>query len=160
MKSSNNVRWRGVTHLLYDVPWEIPFIRRAFGKGLGGWQIAGILTAQTGQPFTVNSAFDINRDGNLTDRLDNTNGLIVAPAEGDTSIRLRLAPGVNPRDLLAMDGNDGAVGRNTFRAPSSFTFDLSVAKNLNFNQHHKFYLGAEFLNLLQSHPLRQTRTHP
>lgn len=148
-KASSNfdVRWRWVTHFLYDAPWDIPFIRRRSGKGLGGWQIAGILTAQTGQPFTVNSAFDINRDGNLTDRLDNTGGLITEPAEGDASIRLRFAPGVNAQALLAADGKDGAGGRNTFRAPGILTFDLSVVKNLNFNERHKFYVGAEFFNL-------------
>lgn len=145
--SNFDVRWRWVTHFLYDAPWDIPFVRRTSGKGLGGWQIAGILTAQTGQPFTVNSAFDINRDGNLTDRLDNTGGLVTEPAEGDASIRLRLAPGVNPQSLLAADGKDGSVGRNTFRAPGIFTFDLSVVKNFNFNERHKFHFGAEFLNL-------------
>ena len=30
-----------------------------------------------GQPFTVNSIFDVNQDGNLTDRLDSTTGLQV-----------------------------------------------------------------------------------
>ena len=148
-KASSNfdVRWRWVTHFLYNTSWDIPFIRRKSGKGLGGWQIAGIITAQTGQPFTVNSAFDVNRDGNLTDRLDTTVGLITEPAEGDASVRLRFAPGVNPQALLAADGKDGSIGRNTFRAPGILTFDLSVVKNLNFNERHKFYFGAEIFNL-------------
>jgi hypothetical protein len=142
-----DARWRWATHFLYDAPWDIPFMRRFSGNGLGGWQIAGIITAQTGQPFTVNSAFDVNRDGNLTDRLDNIDGLIMEPAEGDARIRLRFAPGVNPQALLAADGKDGSIGRNTFRAPGIFTFDLSVVKNLNFSDRHKLYVGAEFFNL-------------
>ena len=39
------------------------------GALLGGWQTASITTYQTGQPFTVNTSFDLNGDGNLTDRL-------------------------------------------------------------------------------------------
>ena len=71
--SSNfDVRFRSVTHFVRDFPRDWIFFG---GKRFGGWQLAGIVTAQTGQPFTVNSAFDINRDGNFTDRLNTTTGL-------------------------------------------------------------------------------------
>jgi hypothetical protein len=143
--SSNfDIRVRSVTHFVKDYLKDLVF----FGpRRLGGWQFAGIVTAQTGQPFTVNSAFDINRDGNLTDRLDNTDGLIRGGATGDRSVQLRLAPGTNPFDLLAADGNDGAVGRNTFRAPGLFSFDLSVTKFFNFNDRVRLHARTEIFNL-------------
>jgi hypothetical protein len=134
--SSNfDIRLRSVTHFVRD-----------FQK-FGGWQLAGIVTAQTGQPFTVNSAFDINRDGNLTDRLDNTAGLIRGSVAGDRSVQLSLAPGTNPLTLLAADGRDGAVGRNTFRAPSQFNFDLSITKFFNFNERVHLHARTEIFNL-------------
>ncbi|MCA1619171.1 MAG: carboxypeptidase-like regulatory domain-containing protein, partial [Acidobacteria bacterium] len=89
--SSNfDVRLRSVTHFVKDYRKDLVF----FGpRRLGGWQFAGIVTAQTGQPFTVNSAIDINRDGNLTDRLNGTGGLLRGGATGDSGLQLRLAPG-------------------------------------------------------------------
>jgi hypothetical protein len=144
--SSNfDVRLRSVTHFVRDFTKDFLF----FGPTkFGGWQLAGIATAQTGQPFTVNSAFDINRDGNLTDRLNTTDGLISGVVDGDRSVRLRLAPGVNASDLLARDGQSGAVGRNTFRAPSQFEIDLALTKFFNFNDRVRLSARAEIFNLL------------
>jgi hypothetical protein len=146
--SSNfDVRLRSATHFVLDLKREW---FRAFGKwgsrALGAMQLSGIFTAQTGQPYTVNSAFDINRDGNLTDRLDTTAGIL--RAEGRGPVQLRLAPGVNPRDLLAADGREGSVGRNTFRAPNLYSFDFAVTETLpSFGEHRRFILRAEFFNL-------------
>lgn len=138
-----DVRLRSVTHFVKDYRKDLIF----WGPmRLGGWQLAGIVTAQTGQPYTVNSAFDINRDGNLTDRLNSTNGIIQGNA-GDGSVQLSLAPGTNPLDLLANDGQDGAVGRNSFRAPSQFNFDLSITKFLNFNDRFRLQARTEIFNL-------------
>ena len=136
--SSNfDVRFRSVSHFVWDIP--------AHGKIFEGWQLAGIITAQTGQPYTVNSAFDVNRDGNLTDRLNSTIGLIQNP--GDGRVQLSLAPGMLPRSLLAPDGIDGVVGRNTFRAPGVLTVDLAFTKTFSFSVHDRFQLRAEVFNL-------------
>jgi hypothetical protein len=141
-KASSNfdVRLRSVTHFVLDLP---VFVRNREGHSLGGLQLAGVITAQKGQPFTVNSAFDINADGNLTDRLNNTSGLM----DGEGRTQLRLVPGTDPRSLLAPDGVSGAVGRNTFRAPSVFSFDMALKSNVGFSEGRKFQYGVEILNL-------------
>ena len=108
------------------------------------WQLAGILTAQTGQPFTVNTAIDVNRDGNLTDRLDRTDGLIRGP---DRRIQLQIAPGTDPMDLIAPDGLDGSVGRNTFRAPGIATLDIAVIRKVNLGDRVKASFRTEVFNL-------------
>ncbi|HBB94066.1 MAG TPA: hypothetical protein DC054_01630, partial [Blastocatellia bacterium] len=86
--------------LAYSFIATLPAFRkrtRAFRTLFGNFQISGTGALRTGQPFTVNSIFDVNLDGNLTDRLDNTNGLIVT---GDRRQPLRLiAP--DPTTLLA-----------------------------------------------------------
>ena len=46
---------------------------------LRDWNLAAIGEFQSGQPFTVNTSLDRNRDGNLTDRLDSIAGLSVNP---------------------------------------------------------------------------------
>jgi hypothetical protein len=96
---------------------------------LGGWEVTGKVMFQSGQPFTLNTVRDNNADGNLTDRPNTTDGIVVT---GDPRQPLILT--VDPQTLLApesSDGtrNDGAVGRNTFRAGSRFELDLSFVKN-------------------------------
>ena len=129
------LRW--VTNFVWDVPYHE-------NQWFGGWQLAGILTLQSGQPYTVNSAIDVNRDGNLTDRLNTTKGLI---SQTGGRIQLQLEPGTNSVDLLAADGQDGAVGRNTFRAPGIFTLDASLSKRINLGDRIRASLRAEAFNL-------------
>ncbi|MET0621820.1 MAG: TonB-dependent receptor [Pyrinomonadaceae bacterium] len=128
--SNFDIRLRSVSNFIADAP--------------GGWQVAGILTLQGGQPFTVNSAFDVNADGNLTDRLNRTDGLVMG---GSANVHLSLADGVNPFDLLAPPGSDGAVGRNTFRGPRLFNFDAAVTKQFSFGDGRTIQFRTEVFNL-------------
>lgn len=142
--SSNfDLRIRSLSYFVQDFPKDWIFFG---GKRFGGWQFSGIVTAQTGQPFTVNSAFDTNHEGNFTDRLNTTMGLIRGSST-DRSVQLSLEPGTNPLSLLAEEGRDGSVGRNTFRAPGQFTFDLSITKFLNFNDRYRLQARTEIFNL-------------
>jgi hypothetical protein len=140
--SNFNARWRWTSYFLLDIPRDLPF-----GKSrLGGWQVAGVLTFQSGQPFTVNSAFDVNRDGNLTDRLNDSSRLSKGPG-GSSPVQLNLAPGIKLVDLLAADGLDGRVGRNTFTSQGIQDVDLSVTKNINLSSKTRILLRAETFNL-------------
>ena len=106
-----------------------------------GTQLAGTGVFQTGQPFTVNSIFDVNLDGNLTDRLNSTNGIVLT---GDRSQPLRLT--VNPTTLLAPVGQDGGVGRNTFRASNLWLTNVAVIKTIHFGEQAKLIFRTEFFN--------------
>ncbi len=109
-----------------------------------GMQLASIGRFQTGQPFTVNSIFDVNLDGNLTDRLDSTEGIVIT---GDSRQPLRLTT-ADTIDLLAQVGEDGQVGRNTFRAGNILELDLAVMKNIRFAERYNIQLRAEVFNFI------------
>ena len=118
--------------------------RNAFARALlGNLQITGSGQAQTGLPFTVNSIFDVNLDGNLTDRLNSLNGITVT---GDGSQPLRLTT-ANTQTLIAAVGRDGQVGRNSFRAGGLFTADLAIAKNWQLAATQRLALRLEIFNL-------------
>ncbi|MCI0392373.1 MAG: carboxypeptidase-like regulatory domain-containing protein [Acidobacteria bacterium] len=142
--ASFDVRHRFVVSTLSDVP----FLSRFNNVGgterllLGGWQITSITTLQTGQPFTVNSSFDVNLDGNLTDRLDTTNCLVVLDSR-----QQRLDLTVSPTALLAAAGQEGRVGRNTFRASGVVNVDLTLIKNFRLKNDQVLIFRAEFFNL-------------
>ena len=123
--------------------------KRAF---LGGWNLSSIVMAQTGQPFTVNTSYDINLDGNLTDRLNTTNGLTITD---DRRQRIIVTTN-NPGSLLPPVINngtgtvtplDGAVGRNTFRSSGAFKVDLTVIKYFRIAEGHDIVLRVESFNL-------------
>lgn len=107
-----------------------------------GLEIAGTGTFQTGQPFTVNSIFDVNLDGNLTDRLNSTAGILVT---GDRSQPLRLT--VPAASLLAPIGQDGAVPRNSFRSSNLWLTNAAVIKTINFSEHTKLIFRTEVFNV-------------
>jgi hypothetical protein len=95
-------------------------------------------------PFTVNSVFDVNLDGNLTDRLNTTNGITQT---GNGSQPLQVAA-TNLQAFLAPIGRDGQVGRNSFRAGGLFITDVAVAKRWAFATRQSLGLRLEVFNLL------------
>ncbi|MEK6406337.1 MAG: TonB-dependent receptor [Acidobacteriota bacterium] len=127
---------------IVSVIWDIPFFKN--DRWRGDWQLSSIFTTQTGQPFTINSAVDVNRDGNLTDRLNSTTGLAKGP---NAHRQLQIAPGTNPSDLLAPDGLDGLVGRNTFRAPGMLTLDVAATKIIRFGDRYSASFRTEAFNV-------------
>ncbi len=111
---------------------------------LGGLQLAGTGQFQTGQPFTVNSISDVNLDGNLTDRLDNSNGLMIT---GDGRQPLRLTT-TKTASMLAPVGQDGRVGRNSFRAGNLLDLNLAVIKSFSITGTQSLVFRAEIFNFI------------
>jgi hypothetical protein len=98
---------------------------------------------QTAQPFTVNSTIDVNLDGNLTDRLNTIQGLVVT-GNGRQPLGLTTT---NTLTLLAPFGQDGSIGRNTFRAARLLQLDLAVLKRLSWSSGKSLTLRADIFNL-------------
>lgn len=139
--SSFDVRHRFTSSWVWDLPW----IKDHWL--FGGWRLAGIYIAQTAQPFTVNSAFDINGDGILTDRLNTTQGIYYFK-NGPQQYRLP-AGAVNDgigTQMLATPGRDGLVGRNSFRARGISSMDLSVFKVFRIDETRNIEFRSEFFN--------------
>jgi hypothetical protein len=154
--ASFDVRLRGAVYFDWPLGGSplVPRTVRAY-RWFSGLRLSGIYTAQSGQPFTVNSAFDVNRDGNLTDRLHSADKLLRNPAE-DRRVVLRIAPGTSlcellychaqedPRSILA----NGAVGRNTFRADGINNLDLAVSNTIRIKEATQMEVRVEAFNAL------------
>jgi len=135
-----DVRHRWAYDLIYSFP-------KAEGSGLrrltDDLRIATTGRFHSGQPFTVNSIIDINLDGNLTDRLNTTSGLDIT---GDRSQPLRLTT-ANTGSLLAAFGQNGQVGRNTFRAGNVLELDVSVIKGFSIGS-NRLDFRADIFNFI------------
>jgi hypothetical protein len=138
-----DVRQRFAYNFVYDLPGLKT--RGALARALlGGARLVGAGRLRTGQPFTVNSIFDVNLDGNLTDRLNTTDGLIVT---GNRRRPLRLAA-ADTLSLLAPVGQDGQLGRNTFRAGNVIELDIAFDKRITFAEQQSLLLRVEAFNFI------------
>jgi hypothetical protein len=136
-----DARHRFAYYFIYDAPFSgYSGFARALLKDL---QISGTGQFQTGNPFTVNSIFDINLDGNLTDRLNRVNGLI---STGDRRQPLRLT--VDPATLVAPIGQDGGISRNSFRAGNLLDLNLALSKGLRLAERQRILLRMEMFNFI------------
>lgn len=139
-----DIRHRFAMSMQGNLPWTGRFNSSTGAERffLGGWEYALLTTFQTGQPFTVNTSYDINQDGNLTDRLNTTGGVAVLNS-GRDKIRVN----VDPTSLLAEFGENGRVGRNTFRSFGINRTDLAVIKNFRVSETNFLVFRVESFNL-------------
>ncbi len=143
--------------------WAVPGPRSGWWKyALGGWQIAGITTFQSGTPFSVGNGSDRNNDATLADRPDIGNPS--APLNTRAMILPRCATGyqnpdtgscVSPGDVHWVEGaglpNVSTVGRNTLRTGGTNNFDLNLTKSIPLGEARRLELRWEALNAF-NHP--------
>jgi outer membrane receptor protein involved in Fe transport len=128
-RSDFDVRHNVSVNFSYDVPYgsgrahgaDAPVVMRAL---LGGWQISGILTAQSGIPVSPIFTFDQDRDATT----DNEQRPNLAP--GVTSIPRVSATQLFDATVFVVPpaGTRGTVGRNTIEGPGLVTFDPAFVK--------------------------------
>jgi TonB dependent receptor len=146
-----NVGKSGVVSFIYTIP-TIGSKSGFQSKVLGGWQVGGIVTAQSGSPFTPVIAGDpYNR------------------VTGDNNMGyLNLVPGCNPVNsnwkaqglqylntscfaVPAQQNLIGNLGRNSILGPNLFDLDFSVFKNLRITERISTQFRVEMFNVL-NHP--------
>ena len=152
-RSFQDVRHRLVLSYL----WELPFGRgRAFGgdvgpgwnRLIGGWQVNGITSYQSGRPFTINSPFDHSNTGSSNIRPDAT-GIPPDLPFGERSVQRWL----NPAAFRIPDGFAfGNSGRNVGTGPSLTNFDLSLFKDIPLDSEgkRKLQFRTEFFNIMNT----------
>jgi hypothetical protein len=140
--SNFDIRQRGTFSAIYEMD-KLKEKLSGMGWMLSGLQIAAVGRAQTGQPFTVNTVYDVNLDGNLTDRINTTDGLTMT-GDGRQPITVQTT---NLLSFLGPTGSDGRVNRNAFRAGNLLAFDMAVSKAIQFSNSRRLVFRADFFNL-------------
>ncbi len=113
---------------------------------LGGWMTSGVLSLQSGAPYSVNSGLDNSRSGVGADRSD----LI-----GNTSRSARQDPNRDPvlewfnTKAFAQNalGTFGTSGRNIIIGPGLANVDFSLAKDFILYRESRLQFRAEAFNL-------------
>jgi hypothetical protein len=141
-RSDFDVRHTLSVNFVYDLPFGQGQAYAGDAKGLkgvliSGWQLSGILAAQTGIPVSPIFTFDQDRDGTT----DNEQRPNLAP--GVTRIaRVSRTQLFDPNVfVLPPVGTRGTLGRNVITGPGLFTFDPAVVKS--------FYLSGDQTRSIQ-----------
>ncbi len=141
--SANDIRHYFMLNYVYTTPFHNHLI--------GGWQLSGAFFAHSGSPYTV-------IDNGDSSRLSSTyyGGTLIAnylggAANGNCSSPNQLC--LARSDFAGASTGFGNLGRNTFRGPGYFDWDLSVSKDIPVPawERARFNIGFQFFNLL-NHP--------
>jgi hypothetical protein len=147
--------------------YELPFYRSqagVLGRFLGGWQMGGFLTLQSGTPFGPLNGSDPTAAlsgiaglvgdplrPNLNTNLPISNKTIKELQQGGgSSLFSTLAPCTRIATSLTCAPGDrfGNLGRNVLRADGIGNVDLSVSKTTRlFAARHTLQFRADFFNL-------------
>jgi hypothetical protein len=154
--------------------WQIPVRKNPQGWTdrylIGGWEISGILSYQTGQPFTVADFGVPDRTGErarprLTGPAPQVGPLVADAASPNHFLYLPINQVYDPVTGLCIANAapfaceisvngpfDGTLPRNTFRQPGLFFMNTALLKNFTFSREGmSLQFRAEFYNLL-NHP--------
>jgi len=152
--SAQDIPHRFTATALYD----LPFFKSAGGiarRFLGGWNIGGIYSYQSGTPFTVTNPFDIvGTGGGVLSNADlGAPFQLLDPRTNDgrafniDAFRRIGAP--NSGFVLARDFRRGTAGFNQFRLGNSVNnLDMILAKNTKFGERMNLELRFEAFNAL------------
>ena len=166
-----DVRHRVVANFVYDLPFA------KSNRWLGGWNISGIVSWQTGTPFSIiDSNVDSNEDGQHSDRVNYIGpGSITSAVDhshepwqgylktGDATWGM-LNTATNPGTLtgipcpasvnLGLWCEGAALGqmeRNTLNGPGFFDTDFGVKKTFKITERFALRFDANFFNIF-NHP--------
>ena len=112
-----------------------------YRSALGGWELAGITRYWSGQPFTVTAN---GNAGNLSGSGTRAN---YTPQAGQKLFPKTYSEYFNPFLFSRPLDNDlGNTSRNQFRGPGIANWNISLYKNVNFNERVRMQLRLETFN--------------
>jgi len=139
-RSDFDIRHRLSFSFNYDVP-----VWRSLPSVLGkGWELGGILTLQTGQPFSVLTGESLSGTGLGNDRPN----LVGDPNRGPHTVQQWFNTSAFALNAPLTFGN---AGRNIVTGPGYRDFDFSLIKNTQLGDKVKAQFRAEFFNIV-NHP--------
>ncbi len=152
---------RAVIQYIYELPW-MRSQRGFLGHLVGGWQIAGTTTFESGPPMNITNGVDADGIDGAGDRPNfNPNGqrgVRAVPNAGSPTGYVNPDAANAPIDpaqamfiaLPAFAGNNplptGNLGRNVWRAPGIHNWDVNLSKKFRISERMYVELRGESYN--------------
>jgi hypothetical protein len=152
--ASFNAKFRWVNTAVYSLPFGHGqrWINNGFASAiLGGWQLAGIMSMQTGFPSTINLTGDTAGIGG------GSGGILIRanPVPGQSAElpagRRTAAEWFNVNAFVEPPAYQfGTLGRNTLVGPGLFNIDTTLSKHFRLRERYAFEIRAEAFNLFNT----------
>jgi len=118
-----------------------PFLRAV----INDWELSGIVTLQSGPPFSVTTGTDVNLDGTSNDRANLIGNPFLDPHRSRNDVSnawFNVAAFVK-----GANGTDGTAARNLMTGPGSKNVDMGIFRNLKFQERMTLQVRGEFTNV-------------
>jgi hypothetical protein len=166
--SSNDIRNRFALNYNWEIPW-LRSMQGVQGAIIGGWNLTGILTAQTGGAFSVYENPGVFNDQCSSSVADVCYPVVTGPMphkDGSTpagipnrTVLYNFANSLT--DLDTFCGGDPVCDqtnyffqpanlfqhRNSYRTPGYWDYDMAVHKNFKIREDMNLQFRAEFFNI-------------
>lgn len=142
--SANNIAHRFVASFI----WEIPRfqVAPAWGLLINGWEVNGIISAETGLPFNVLSGRDNSGTGINNDRPSLVgNPRLDSGRSKAEKILKYFEPSAFQQNAAGTFGN---AGRNILVGPGFSSVDLGIVKTFRVTETHRVRFRTESFNTL------------
>lgn len=164
---------------VFTYVYELPFFREqrgVLGHALGGFELSGVTTFESGVPFTISNGVDADAIAGNLDRPDfnpsGRPGVRAIPATttspsatgfvnpdvviGTTATGQNIFAPIDPAEaryigLPANSGRTGNLGRNTERSPGTNITNFNITKRTRLTENTRLEFRTEFFNLF-NHP--------
>ena len=137
--------------------YELPFFQKQegfVGKVLGGWQASGIITYNTGLPFTVTTSnYDAAGLGFISAAVAGGRpNILCNPNQGGAGTQQQFFNTacfqLNPvAGATGLSNTPGSSPRGIIEGPNLFRVDFKVTKNLRFGETMRLQFFGEAFNL-------------
>jgi hypothetical protein len=133
--------------------WFFPNAGPFANKVVGGWEISGVVDAQSGQPFSVSYSAPTNPNpGTVSGRANVVPGASLYPAKKTRTLWFNPSAFTAPKDA---NGNVGGVygtsGYDMLYGPRFQSWDMNLKKNVAWGDHYNVQLRADAFNIF-NHP--------
>jgi Carboxypeptidase regulatory-like domain len=144
--AATNIRHAAAINGTWELPFSQGMLASPVAKELvGGWSLSGIVTLQSGFPFSPQLGYNPTGNGDTRNpvRPDRATGFS-GPLYSKT-----VQQWFNPAAFSApVSGTFGNVGRDTLTGPGLTELDLALAKSTTIHERLRAQFRAEFFNVL------------
>ncbi len=149
--SDFDVNHRFVASYVYNLPIGrgkrfLGRVNRAADAAVGGWELTGITTFQTGFPFGINAADPLGYTGSVASRASITPGCGVFGSLSGKFQRLN-----TNCFYQSVPGVFGNSSRNFLRQPGINNFDMGLAKSVSIGERVRISLRGDTFNTFNHH---------
>jgi hypothetical protein len=123
-------------------------------KLIGGWQISGITSFQTGQPFSVTYTAPGSPIGLVSGRANRVSGVNLYPANKSRALWFNPSAFTAPPTYVSNGvtyASYGNSGYNMLWGPAWQNWDMSLQKNVIWKERYRLQLRADSFNIF-NHP--------